>query len=243
MVAAITGSAPWALSFAAIHLVARVTAPSHLDGPTTGYWASSIASTLHGFGVTYLAMNTMVSGGFWSSTDLTHTTPASEQCCHVYLGYLAADFVPLVWYGILRKDKAWKGSDVYLVHHFLSLWSWGLMLVRGHVHAVAVALLLLEATAPFTNGRWFLSTLGITKGPLYTLNGLAMAVSFLIVRVLLMGGLFVRYVVILREPFFALPVSTWATILGSYAFGYPLQLFWFSKIAKGLLKVLSGKKA
>ena len=53
-------------------------------------------------------------------------------------------------------------------------------------------------------------------------------------------------VVQLRSQFFALPLSTTLTILGSYAFGYPLQLFWFSKIAKGLIKVLSaaggGKK-
>ena len=53
----------------------------------------------------------------------------------------------------------------------------------------------------------------------------------------------------LRSQFFALPLSTTLTIRGSYAFGYPLQLFWFSKIAKGLIKVLSagggkkGKKA
>ena len=173
-----------------------------------------------------------------SAQDLTLVTPHALQCCHIFLGYLVTDLVALLLYG-----NQWKGTGIYLVHHITGLWTWGLLATQGHCLGVAVSFLLCETTAPFTNGRWFLSTLGITKGPLYTLNGLAMAVSFLIVRVLLMGGLFVRYVVILREPFFALPVSTWATILGSYAFGYPLQLFWFSKIAKGLLKVLSGKKA
>ena len=55
-----------------------------------------------------------------------------------------------------------------------------------------------------------------------------------------MGYLLVRHVLVLREPFAALPLDTRLTILVSYAFGYPLQLWWFGKIAKGLIKVLSG---
>ena len=42
--------------------------------------------------------------------------------------------------------------------------------------------------------------------------------------------------------FFALPPTTWLTVLACYAFGYPLQLFWFRKIAIGIVKVLSGGK-
>ena len=57
-------------------------------------------------------------------------------------------------------------------------------------------------------------------------------------RVLLMGYFFVRYVIVLRNSFFALPPAIYLTILLSYAFGYPLQLFWFRKIVLGLLKAL-----
>ena len=236
----VAGAKPFAFAFGFIHIAGRMTAPTSLDRPTRAYWSSCIASTFHGIGISFLAWEAMVSGGFWSSEDLTLTTPSSIRCCHIYIGYLAADLVPLIYFGAVTKSKAWKGAELYLVHHLLSLWSWGLMVARGHLHAVAVGLLLLEATAPFTNGRWFLATLEITKGTVYTINGVAMALSFLVFRVVLMGYILVRYVWVLREPFSALPLDTRLTVLSCYAFGYPLQLFWFQKIAKGLLKVLKG---
>ena len=232
-------SAPWFVGFGLLQILARFTAPAKLDGPTRAYWASSVVSTIHGVYVSVLAWRAMGAGGFWSSDDVTLVTDDAIQCCAIYLGYLVADLIPLVTYA-----KQWKGSTPYLWHHGLSLISWGMMAVRGHVMAVGVGLLLLEATAPFTNGRWFLSTIGISSGLLYTVNGLCMALSFLVLRVLFMGWLFVRYVIILRAPFFALPPTTYLTVLSCYAFGYPLQLFWFRKIALGIIKVLrsGGKK-
>jgi hypothetical protein len=230
-------TAPWFAFFGTMQILARFTAPSKLDGPTRAYWASSIVSTIHGVYVAPLAWRAMSSGGYWSSDDVTLATDDAVHCCAIYLGYLIADFVPLLVY-----VNAWKGSTPYLWHHGLSLISWCMMATRGHLLAVAVGLLLLEATAPFTNGRWFLSTIGISSGLLYTINGLCMAISFFVLRVCFMGWLFVRYVVVLRAGFFALPPTTWLTVLACYAFGYPLQLFWFRKIAIGIVKVLSGGK-
>jgi len=229
------------LVFGLIHAVGHHTVPASVSKDMKradlAYWASSVASTLHGVYVSSAAWKAMSDGGYWTSEDLELVTPAALHCCQVYLGYLAADTIPL-----LLHAKEWAGSELYLVHHALSLFSWSLMSMRGQLLAIAVGLLLLEATAPFTNGRWFMSKCGITSGPIFMANGVLFALSFLVLRVLLMGGLLVRYAVVLRGAFFALPTSTYLTVLGSYAFGYPLQLFWFNKIVKGLLKLLSGKK-
>ena len=229
-------SASFALIFGALHIIFRGTAPDALDSPKRAYWASSAVSTVHGVYVSWLSWRAMADGEYWSSTDLTKVTPAALQCCHCYLGYLMADLVPLTYY-----YKEWSRPFAFLVHHVLSVWSWGLMAVRGQLLGLAVGLLLLEATAPFTNGRWFLAELKRTTGPLYLVIGTCMAVSFLLLRVLLMGFLFVRYVIVLRDSFFALPPTVYLSILLSYAFGYPLQLFWFRKIALGLLKALGLK--
>jgi hypothetical protein len=69
-----------------------------------------------------------------------------------------------------------------------------------------------------------------------------MAVSFFLTRVLMMGYIAFHFFYVLRDQFFALPPSTYGVILLSYCFGYPLQLFWFYKIAKGIIKLLFGGK-
>ena len=112
--------------------------------------------------------------------------------------------------------------------------------VRGHGHAVAVGLILCEATAPFVNGRWFLSVLKMMDGPIYYANCAAMAVSFFALRIVWMGWLIVRNIIVLRSDFFALPISTVALVFFGVVVGYPMQVMWFHKIAAGLIKVLRG---
>jgi hypothetical protein len=232
--------APIAVGWLILHVLFRFTAPSNLDGPTKAYWATAIVSCIHSYIICPLAWEAMKP--LWASTDLELATTTSTLVCHVYVAYIVADLVPLVYYGIFSSHKAWAGSFSYIMHHILSILCWGMMAVRGHCHGVACGLLLLECTATFTNGRWILATLGGSwkDGTLYVVNGALMAVTFFFSRVLMMGWLAFHYFFELREQFFALPVSTTGIILASYCFGYPLQLFWFYKIAKGLARALSG---
>jgi hypothetical protein len=173
---------------------------------------------------------------FWQSEDLTLTTTASVQCCDIFLGYLMADSVNLLWY-----LKSWPGSGAYVWHHGSALLCWGVMRVRGHVHMNAVGLLLCEGTAPFVNGRWFLATLNMKDGLLYMINGVILVLSFFLLRVVLMGWVFLRTLVVLRTPFLALPTSSQLIVVFGVCVGYPLQLVWFKKLAVGCYKVLRGK--
>merc|ERR1711990_1292262 len=113
--------------------------------------------------------------------------------------------------------------------------------LAGQCHAIGAGLLLLEATAPFTNGLWLMRESKVRKShPIFLANGVMMAVSFLVVRVLLMGWLGWRHFVVLRHELLALPGWTTATVVAGYLFGYPLQLFWFRKIVAGLFAALRG---
>ena len=78
---------------------------------------------------------------------------------------------------------------------------------------------------------------------LYVVNGAIMALTFFLLRVVLMGWLVVRNLVVLRAPFFALPPSTVVVTTLGCAVGYPMQLMWFSKIVSGIVKILSGTPA
>ena len=154
--------------------------------------------------------------------------------------------LPLCYYGLLAPAAGpfRAGLPLYITHHVLSLLSWSMMALSGQCHAIAAGLLLLEGTAPFTNGLWFMRESKLRKShPLYLANGAMMALSFLLVRVLLMGWLGWRHFVVLRAGFFGLPGWTNASIIAGYLFGYPLQLFWFRKIVAGLFSALLGSSS
>ena len=231
-------AAPYVLFFLACFVACSFTAPKKLDQPTAHYWASSIVSTIHGAIIVPLAYEAMVP--FWWSNDLRLTTEASKRCLDIFIGFTLADCGPLLW-----NRKAWPGVNVYFWHHGSALLYWGLSRARGQTHAVAVGLLLCEATAPFTNGRWFLSELNMKDGLLYIVNGAMMMISFLFLRIILFGWLLFRNMVILNGELLSLPYTTIAVTLFGFVVGYPMQWLWFSKIVQGLLKLLrppKGKK-
>mmetsp|Transcript_58611 Transcript_58611/g.96760 ORF Transcript_58611/g.96760 Transcript_58611/m.96760 type:complete len:250 (+) Transcript_58611:161-910(+) len=219
----------YAAIFLALYFVALQTAPRHLDGTNRAYWASSIMHLMHSIVIVPLSVLAMQ----LDVNDLYFTTHESIRCCSIFLGYIAADLGPLLYY-----RSQWSGTELYIAHHLLSLSCCGTMAVRGHLHSLAVPLLLAEATAPFTNGRWLLCALGYKGSFVYVLNSFAMALSFLIFRVIFMAWIILRHVVVLQATFFALPTSTVSIALLGCGFGYPLQLWWFQKIVKGLLKVV-----
>ena len=227
---------PYAVGFFVMFGFFLLTAPAKrlgLDDPTQHYWASSATSTVHALIVVPLAYYAMEP--FWWSEVLTLKTEASSRVNNIFVGYIMADTLPLLW-----NRNRWSGTTVYIWHHGTAFLCWCLMGVRGHGHAIAVGLILCEATAPFVNGRWFLSILKMKDGPIYYANGAAMAVSFFALRIVWMGWLIVRNLIMLRSEFFALPVSTIALVFFGVVVGYPMQMMWFQKIASGLIKVLRG---
>ena len=230
-------AAPYAACFLASNIIARQTAPKNLADADVAYWASSCVSTLHSLIIVplaYLAMEPL-----WFATDLIATTDASHRAIDIFIGYIIQDSLPLLWY-----RQQWSGSGIYICHHAASYICWSLMGVRGHGHAVAVGLLLVEATAPFVNGRYFLSMLDRRDGLLYVINGVLMAVSFFLLRIVFMGWLLFRNIIYLNAAFLALPASTVTVVVVGVGVGYPMQWLWFSKICSGLLKVLkSASKA
>ena len=230
-------SLPYVLFFSIAFFASTFTVPKHLglDTPTVQYWASSVVSTLHSFIIVPLGYQAMEP--FWWSDDLTLTTEASHRAINVFVGYILADSLPLLW-----NRNRWSGSAVYLWHHGAAFLCWSLIGTRGHGHAIAIGLLLCEATSPFVNGRWFMATMNKKDGLLYYANGAAMTLSFFALRIAWMGWLIFRNLVVLRTQFLALPNSTIAVVFFGVVVGYPLQIMWFQKIVSGLIKVLGGGK-
>ena len=218
--------------FRFLYFLLLPTAPKNLDHSSAVNWAMSGVSTIHSVIIVPLAYVAL--GPFWGVDDVRLTTEASDRVIEIFLGYILADSLPLIWY---RKE--WVGSNAFLGHHLVAFVVCSMTSIRGHVHGLMMGLLLCEATAPFVNARWFLLILNRKNTFLYLINGILMAVSFFVLRIVFMGGLFVYNEIYLHASFLSLPSSTVGVISLGSVIVYSLQIFWFHKIVCGLLKALT----
>ena len=110
----------------------------------------------------------------------------------------------------------------------------------GVAHCFVMVPLLSEATAPFINGRWFMSQLRLKNNPLYLLNGIAIVVLWFLVRLLLILWLGWQHFWVWREPFNAQVALAHRAVLAMlYVPGAALQFMWFGKILQGFFKVIT----
>ncbi len=118
--------------------------------------------------------------------------------------------------------------------------AWGMCASTGMCHNIGAPALLFEATAPFTNGRWFLSKAGMKDTTLYVVNGVLMLLSFFLLRVLFNIWLMIQRFYVQREAFGKLALAMQVTLAICYLINLVLQLAWFSKILKGAMALIAG---
>jgi hypothetical protein len=200
------------------------------------YWAASVVSTLHASIVVVLAIEALLSGQFYSK-DLFYTTPASDTVVHIFWGYILYDILLAFYYVKEWTDGSFVTPNI--IHHMACLITYGQFSAYGIGHLFALMGAFVEVTTPFVNLRWFLEKTDLKGGSLYFYNGVTMAVLWLLARVVGMGSsgfdLWGH-----RGDFNKMHLVQATTLVVAFVVGYSLQLFWFYKIVKGALKVLSG---
>jgi hypothetical protein len=220
-----TQVAPYFAGYAALFLSAWILGPrlfpscAALDDPGRGYWSSSAMSMVNGFILSYMCLTECASSGIHLTSDFHFTTPSSYRIVHCLLGYILVDLCAL-----LKWRKAWK-PWVYFLHHGLAIWGYVACSAHGICHNCAVPVVLAEGTAPFANGRWFLSTAKLKQTTLYNVNGVMILVSWFFLRVYLLGWLGWQRLHVQSDTFFALGQPTVAAFLTCFALGYALQVW------------------
>ncbi|KAI8574147.1 hypothetical protein RHMOL_Rhmol01G0331900 [Rhododendron molle] len=196
----------------------------------------------------------------------------SDTTLGISLGYFLSDVAMIVW-----QYPALGGLE-FVLHHGLSMFSIFLSLVSGQALVYILMVLFTESTTPFINLRWYLDVAGQKNSKLYTFNGVALFLMWLVMSTELqtLGSLClyllnVEHCHMLKckqmetEPAYTHPLV--ARILLFIFFFYhmfthfhqvkevfPLgfysllvvppmlavmNLFWFWKITKGLVKTVS----
>ncbi|BBH01271.1 TRAM, LAG1 and CLN8 lipid-sensing domain containing protein [Prunus dulcis] len=227
-------------------------------------WNSRGISSIHAIFITALSLHFV----FWSDlfSDQPHaglvtfrSSPLSVFGLGVSVGYFCADLGMLLWlYPSLGGMEYWLADvllDFYgctflvdqstnlvlfviVFHHSLSGIAVAYSMFSGEGQLYTYMILISEITTPEINMRWYLDTAGMKRSSAYLINGIVIFLSWLAARILLFGYMF--YHVYLHYD----------QVIQMHTFGYLLvfvvpsvlaimNLMWFGKIIKGLIKQLA----
>lgn len=200
-------------------------------------WANTTVSSIHATLITYLVTKAILTTEVYTTDDFTFSTEETDTINIIFLSYILYDTFFCFLY-----IKKWPGIAATLIHHFVAALCYSHLLYGGYGHNLAMVAISAEATTPFINMRYFLDTSGARQKwtTLYLVNGLLITFGWLIVRIIaptigIYTFLYGQFDQLLQQG----PVAT-AILPFTVCCGYLLQVFWFHKIVKGALKVLSG---
>ncbi|EFN50743.1 hypothetical protein CHLNCDRAFT_142545 [Chlorella variabilis] len=195
-------------------------------------WDGRLPSTIHAFAITaatlylFLLSPVFAAGAVGDSPFVLRTSPLSDAALGFSLGYFSTDLLLLVLY-----YPSFGGPEM-AVHHLAALAS-------GQAHAYTLALLATECTTPFVNLRFLLDKGGWRDHPAYTVNGMALLISWIVGRLVLFLIFFYHVFHHLGEFHLITPLSRWLIYLVPPTL-FVLNAFWFTKILKGALKLMFG---
>jgi len=146
------------------------------------------------------------------------------------MGYFFYDFLLMTLFKEIREASSY-------LHHFVSIAAFHACAVRGVFPHIAIIRLTSEFSTPFINNRWFMYALNMKDNKWYMYNGYVMFISFAICRI-------VPIIPLWYNLWFSIGTPSWNQIGNFDKFicifsSMPLDIlnvYWFSKILKGVLK-------
>lgn len=195
-------------------------------------WCSRGVSTIHA------VISTVLSFYVLAVDDVTYQDPLwgksllGELTVAFTYGYMLADLVYLV------MELSPKTSDVYyasIVHHFMFIICEPILLVSGAMTHFALVRLFAEVSTPFVNFRWSLAASNKKETRIYFYNGLMLVFTFFFSRILMLPYVYLR----LLGPSDSEGMHRLGfrkIILVGPAIVDVLNIFWFYRIVKGIIK-------
>nr|KJB69043.1 hypothetical protein B456_011G050300 [Gossypium raimondii] len=153
----------------------------------------------------------------------------------VSVGYFVSDLAMILWlYPSL-------GGIEYVIHHSLSGIAVAYSMFTGEAQLYTYMVLISEVTTPEINIRWYLDTAGMKRSTAYLINGIVIFLAWLVARVLLFGYMFyhvyLHYTQVIKMHIFG-----YILVFGVPAVLATMNLMWFGKIIKGVLKTLAKRQ-
>lgn len=207
-------------------------------------WDSRWTSTIHALAISALAMylflltdpfsDDTTAPELWKTSPLKRHTPLSSAALGWSLGYFTLDIALVCWY------FPTMGGPEMLIHHIAAFISVGLASYTKQAHMYTLLLLSTEMTTPFVNARWILDQMGLRSAPIYALNGVCMFTFWFVGRIVLFMWFF-QHMWQHQAQIRDLRSDVQLLMATVPPFLFVLNVFWFGKIVKGLVKLLRGQ--
>ncbi|XAR60850.1 hypothetical protein NMG60_11034375 [Bertholletia excelsa] len=203
-------------------------------------WNNRGFSTFHAVVVTVASLYLFLLSDLFDENShiepvISRRSTFSDTILAISIGYFLSDLALLLWnFPVL-------GGLEYVLHHGLSMLSIFLSLISGQGQVYILMVLFTESTTPFVNLRWHLDIAGQKNSYAYILNGVALFLGWLVARILLFIFFFYHMFTHFSQVKTVFPLGFW-TLIAVPPMLATMNLFWFWKIAKGLIKTLSKAK-
>lgn len=203
-------------------------------------WNNRAMSTIHSIFITTMSLYLVFCSNLYSDSEsaelLTERSSAlSTFALGVSVGYFMADLGMIFWF-----FPALGGYE-YVIHHLFSLVAVAYSMLSGEGQLYTYMVLISETTTPGINLRWYLDVAGMKRSKAYLINGVVIFIAWLVARILLFVYMFYHAYLHFDQvqqmhPFGQILVVVVPVVLSV------MNLIWFSKIIKGLMKTLAKRQ-
>ncbi|KAK6264396.1 hypothetical protein QUC31_012546 [Theobroma cacao] len=203
-------------------------------------WNNRGISTIHAIFVSALSLYFVFWSDLFSDQQLAglvvfRSSPLSTFGLGVSVGYFLLDLGMILWlYPSL-------GGMEYVIHHSLSGIAVAYAMFTGEAQLYTYMVLISEVTTPEINMRWYLDTAGMKRSSAYLINGVVIFFAWLIARVLLFGYMF-YHVYLHYDQVIQMHTIGYVLVFGVPSVLATMNLMWFGKIVKGLVKTLAKRQ-
>ncbi|XP_027331371.1 transmembrane protein 56-B-like [Abrus precatorius] len=204
-------------------------------------WNNRGFSTFHALLVSSASFYLLVLSDFFNENShdgllvINRSSTLSNTVLGISVGYFLTDLAMILWH------FPNLGGLEYVLHHGLSIGSILVSLLSGQVQIYILMVLFSECTTPFVNLRWYLDIAGFKSSKLYIWNGIALFIGWLFARVFLFVFIFFHMGTHFDEVKEAFLLGFYILLAVPSVLAV-MNMFWFWRITKGLVKALTKAK-
>ncbi|GMY10389.1 TLC domain-containing protein 4-B-like isoform X1 [Fagus crenata] len=200
-------------------------------------WNNRGFSTIHALIVAFASLYLLLLSDVFDENShgelmINRTSTLSDTLFGISLGYFLSDLAMILWH-----FPALGGLE-YVLHHVLSMFSIFLSLMSGQGQIYILMVLFSESTTPFVNLRWYLDVARQKNSNLYVCNGIALFLGWLVARILLFIFFFAHMFIHFDQVKKIFPLGFYDLLVVPPVLAI-MNVFWFWKIARGLIKTVS----
>ncbi|XP_057441379.1 uncharacterized protein LOC130733266 [Lotus japonicus] len=203
-------------------------------------WNNRAISTIHAIFITTMSLYFVFCSNLYSDSEsaeliTVRSSSLSTFALGVSVGYFIADLAMIFWF------FPSLGGYEYVIHHLFSLVAVAYSMLSGEGQLYTYMVLISETTTPGINLRWYLDAAGMKRSKAYLINGVVIFIAWLVARILLFVYMFCHAYLHFDQVQHMHTFGQILVIVVPLALSV-MNLIWFSKIIKGMMKMLAKRQ-